>query len=28
MMEASAHHLLYNAEEDQENNDSSSQFLH
>jgi hypothetical protein len=28
MMEASAHHLLYNAEEDQENNDSSSQVLH
>lgn len=28
MMEASAHHLLYNAEEDQENNDSSSPFLH
>lgn len=28
MMEASAHHLLYNAEEDPENNDSSSHFLH
>ncbi len=28
MMEANAHQLLYNAEEDQENNDSATPFLH
>ncbi|MDU6468908.1 MAG: YbjN domain-containing protein, partial [Enterobacter sp.] len=28
MMEANAHHLLYSAEDDAENNDASSNFLH